>query len=242
MALAEQIADGLLDAIIEGKVPPQTALPTELELAGSFGVSRLTIREAIRILRAQNIVRIERGRGTSVNPPEAWTSLEAIGRASSGTLGAGAHVGERLLEARRMIEIGAAQLAALRRSADDLVALDGHVSGMRAAAAEGDVDTFVAEDIAFHDVIMRASGNLFIRALFSTFGPLLIETRRQTSAVPAIQYNAIEHHNEILHSIRKADDDLARVAMERHMNQTQRDLRQHVLGTAVADSEVPTDG
>ena len=101
-----------------------------------------------------------------------------------------------------MIEIGAAQLAALRRSADDLVALDGHVSGMRAAAAEGDVDTFVAEDIAFHDVIMRASGNLFIRALFSTFGPLLIETRRQTSAVPAIQYNAIEHHNES--SIRSA--------------------------------------
>jgi GntR family transcriptional repressor for pyruvate dehydrogenase complex len=87
---------------------------------------------------------------------------------------------------------------------------------------------------------MSASGNLFIRALFSTFGPLLIETRRQTSAVPAIQDNAIEHHTEILQAIRDGDDDLARIAMERHMNQTQRDLRLHVFGTAVADPEMST--
>lgn len=245
MALAEQIAGGLLDAIIDGEMQPESVLPPEAELAESFGVSRLTIREAIRILRTQNIVRIDRGRGTSVNPPETWTSLDAIVRASAGSLGTGGHVSERLLEARRMIEIGAAQLAAIHRSEADLLLLDGHVMGMRDAAVAGDVDAFVAEDIAFHDVLMRASGNLFVPALFGTFGPLLIETRRQTSAVPAIQWNAIEHHVEILDSIRDADDEQARIAMERHMDQTQRDLQQHVLGNAdaaaAAESEVRAD-
>ncbi|WP_022885463.1 FadR/GntR family transcriptional regulator [Glaciibacter superstes] len=232
MALAEEVAEQLLDSILDGVIPATESLPAEAELAASFGVSRLTVREAVRILRTQGIVHIQRGRGTAVNPPEKWTSLDAIVRASAGRMGRGGHVSERLLEARRMIEVGAAQLAAVRRSADDLVALEENVDGMRIAAKEQRVDDFVFHDIAFHDVIMRASGNLFVPVLFSTFGRLLIETRRQTSAVPAIQWNAIEHHVAIADAMRSGDEQRASVTMEAHMDQTQRDLRHHVMGEA----------
>ncbi|MBF8190222.1 FadR family transcriptional regulator [Nonomuraea sp. K274] len=229
MTLAESIAERLFQEIIEGRLSPSRPLPPEGELASCYTVSRLTIREAIRILRTQNVVRIRRGRGTEVNPPEEWTSLEAVVRASatpSSNLGL---VPERLLEARRMIEIGAVQLAAERRSDDDLVQLGVQLEEMRAASADGDVTRFVDADIRFHDVIMHASGNVFVPLLFGPFGPLLIEARRQTSAVPEIQRNAIEQHGKIISALTAGDSEMARLAMEAHMQQTQRDLRQHVL-------------
>ncbi|MEO3870009.1 FadR/GntR family transcriptional regulator [Nonomuraea sp. B12E4] len=226
MTLAETIAERLFQEIIEGRLTTSKPLPPEGELATTYNVSRLTIREAIRILRTQNVVRIRRGRGTEVNPPEEWTSLEAVVRASEGSLG---HGPERLLEARRMIEIGAAQLAAERRTDEDLVQLGVQVDEMRAASAEGDVTRFVEADIRFHDVIMRASGNIFVPLLFVPFGRLLIEARRQTSAVPEIQRNAIEQHGNIVSALTAGDSEQARIAMEAHMQQTQRDLRQHVL-------------
>lgn len=231
MALADQIAERLLQSIIDQEFPPGSSLPAEAELAERFGASRLTVREAIRALRTQNVVRIQRGRGTLVNTPEQWTSLTALVRVANGATtanGATGQAAERLLEARRMIEVGAAQLAADRRDAADLTLLTTHLDGMRQAAAVGDVEMFVADDIAFHDVIMQASGNLFVPALFGTFGPLLIEARRQTSAVPEIRVNAIGHHVEILAAITGHDPEAARSAMERHMDQTLRDLRTHV--------------
>ena len=229
MTLAENVAERLFQEIVDGRLTPARPLPPEGELAGVYGVSRLTVREAIRILRTQNVVRIRRGRGTEVNPPEEWTSLEAIVRASASpgaTLGL---VPERLLEARRMIEIGAVQLAAERRSDDDLTQLDAQLDEMRTASADGDVTRFVDADIRFHDIIMRASGNVFVPLLFGPFGPLLSETRRQTSAVPEIQKNAIEQHANIISALTAGDIEQARLAMEAHMQQTQRDLRQHIL-------------
>lgn len=230
MTLAEGIAERLFEEIIAGHLTPKEPLPAEGELAAIHGVSRLTIREAIRILRTQNVVRIRRGRGTEVNPPKEWTSLEAIVRASAGPTGQSGLVPERLLEARRMIEIGAVQLAAERRTDADLADLAERLEGMKAASTDHDVARFVDNDISFHVVIMRASGNVFVPLLFGTFGPLLLEARRQTSAVPEIQKNAIEQHGNIIRALTAGDPEEARLAMEEHMLQTQRDLRQHVLG------------
>ena len=74
MALPEELADMLLESIVDGQFPIESVLPSEGELALKYGMSRLTVREAVRILRSQNIVTIHRGRGTFINPPQAWTS------------------------------------------------------------------------------------------------------------------------------------------------------------------------
>jgi GntR family transcriptional repressor for pyruvate dehydrogenase complex len=229
-SLAEVVAERLLESIIDGRLPAKSSLPPEADLAAANSVSRLTVREAIRILRTQNVVQIRRGRGTEVNPPERWNSLEAIVRASASGSTGSTSVSERLLEARRMLEVGAAQLAAARRTDADLEALSEYLDLMKTAADQGNVDRFVDADIRFHACVVDASGNVFVPALFGTFGPLLIETRRQTSSVAEIRRHAIDHHEAILRALRRGNSEEARLAMDAHMEQTSEDLRRLVLG------------
>ena len=164
MSLSDDLAEQLLTAIIDGQYPPDSALPPEGELSEQGGVSRLTVREAVKHLRAQNVVRVVRGRGTYVNPPDRWTALEPVVRAASRT--ASGALSERLIEARRLIENGACELAASRRTEEDLEELRRHLAVMREAAEVGDTEQFVQADIDFHDTVMRATGNLFVPLLF----------------------------------------------------------------------------
>ncbi|MCT9083857.1 FadR/GntR family transcriptional regulator [Streptomyces fulvoviolaceus] len=227
MSLSEDLAERLLSAIIDGTYPPDAALPPEAELAEQASVSRLTVREAVKQLRAQNVVRVVRGRGTYVNPPDRWTALEPVVRAASRS--AHTSLSEQLIEARRLIENGATELAALRRTESDLAELREHLATMREAADEADTEKFVQADIDFHATVMRATANLFVPLLFEPFGPLLIEGRRETSAVPQIRINAIAHHEEVLAALESGNPDKAREAMNAHMNQTATDYRTHVV-------------
>ncbi|MFG2022638.1 FadR/GntR family transcriptional regulator [Streptomyces sp. NPDC048825] len=227
MSLSEDLAEKLLNAIIDGTYLPDAALPPEAELAEQSSVSRLTVREAVKHLRAQNVVRVVRGRGTYVNPPDRWTALEPVVRAASRS--SHTALSERLIEARRLIENGATELAALRRSEADLAELRDHLATMREAADTADTELFVQADIDFHATVMRATGNLFVPLLFEPFGPLLTEGRRETSAIPQIRVNAIAHHEAVLVALESGDPDKARRAMDAHMNQTANDLRTHVI-------------
>lgn len=226
--LVDTVADLLLDRIISGQIPVGEALPAEAEIAAQSNVSRLTVREALKALRAQNVVSVQRGRGTYVNAPEQWTSLDAMIRAAS--FGKGErNTSIQLLEVRRMIETGAAALAALRHSPEDLALLRAHLEHMEQAASDRQVDRFVAADIAFHDVILRASGNMLVPAMYEPLGRLLSAGRRETSAVPQIQDHAIAKHHSILTAIASGNAEAARVAMDSHMDQTHDDLVHYVL-------------
>jgi len=226
--LVDTVADQLLDRIIAGEIATGAALPSEADIAEAEGVSRLTVREALKALRAKNVVNVQRGRGTYINPPEAWTSLEAMVRATAH--GAGErNTSLQLLEVRRMIETGAAALAAERRLPADVELLERHLAAMTAASEAADVDTFVREDIAFHDVILRASGNLLVPAMYEPLGRLLDAGRRETSSVPDIQAHAIDMHRAVLEAIAAGDAEKSRLAMDRHMDQTQDDLIHYVL-------------
>jgi GntR family transcriptional repressor for pyruvate dehydrogenase complex len=197
-------------------------------LALRYGMSRLTVREAVRILRSQNVVDVRRGRGTFVNPPQAWTSLDAIVRIEERKSPSG-RVSIRLLEARRMVEVGAAQLAATNRSKEDLASLAASIEEMRLADRAQRVDLFVEADIAFHDVIMHATANMFIPFMFEPFVNLLTNARTETSAIQEIRVNAIAAHEEIVQALTDGDPERSRDAMEAHMNQTEADLRRYVL-------------
>jgi GntR family transcriptional regulator, transcriptional repressor for pyruvate dehydrogenase complex len=228
MALPENLADMLLEAIVDGQFPLESVLPPEGELAVRYGMSRLTVREAVRILRSQNVVDVRRGRGTFVNPPQAWTSLDAIVRIEERQSPSG-RVSVRLLEARRMVEVGAAQLAAINRTKEDLASLAASIEEMRLANRAARVDLFVEADIAFHDVIMHATANMFIPFMFEPFGTLLVNTRTETSSVEEIRLNAIAMHEDILQALTDGDPERSRDAMAAHMNQTEADLRRYIL-------------
>ncbi|MGW9413757.1 FadR/GntR family transcriptional regulator [Arthrobacter cupressi] len=228
-SLVGVVADELLDRIVAGEFPPGTVVPGELELSAKHEVSRMTVREAMKTLQAQQILSVERGRGTFVNPLSRWASLEAVLRAASeGENDAAAAV--QLIELRRMLETGACELAASKVSAEDLARLGKHIDTMQAAHEKNDVASFVEADLAFHDVILHASGNVFVAVLFEPLHRVLETRRTQTSKVPEIQEHAIGHHRSILDALAAGTPDQARQAMDAHMQQTLDDLKNYVLG------------
>ncbi|GAA1060862.1 FadR/GntR family transcriptional regulator [Agromyces bracchium] len=234
-SLVATVADAVLDAIVRGDLAPGDSLPSEAELGGIHDVSRITVREAIKTLQAQGVVRVENGRGSYVNPIDEWVSLDAVLRVTSAG-GRDDTVAVQLIEVRRMLETGAAALAASRCDDDDLERLAACVAEMRRAHDAGEVPEFVRADLEFHDIILGASGNVFLRVLFEPLARVLAERRAQTSRVPEIQAHAIDEHARVLEALRTGDAEASRRAMDRHMDQTMADLQHYVLGAEQAVS------
>ncbi|WP_456510160.1 FadR/GntR family transcriptional regulator [Arthrobacter sp. TE12231] len=232
-SLVGVVADELLDRIIAGEFPPGASVPGELELSSRHEVSRMTVREAMKTLEAQRILSVERGRGTFVNPVNRWGSLDAVLRAASeGTNDASAAI--QLIELRRMLETGACELAAGRMADSDIQTLRAHVEKMRLAHERNDLAAFVEADLAFHDLILQASDNVFVAVLFEPLHRVLEKRRTETSKVPDIQEHAIGHHQNIADALASRDPHRARDAMDAHMQQTLDDLKTYVLGAGTA--------
>jgi GntR family transcriptional regulator, transcriptional repressor for pyruvate dehydrogenase complex len=232
--IVDDIVDGLLEQILSGEMKTDTALPPEAEIAAAAHASRLTAREAIKVLQAHNIVQVRRGIGTFVNPPAQWTSLDAILRGVARGIDAG-EIPLRLLEARRIVETGAAELAATRHSAAHLASMQESIDLMVERRDSTEVAAFTEADIAFHDAVLSASGNPFIPALLNSLAPLLYSTRRETSEIPQIREHAIEHHRRILAAIESGDAELSRLAMTEHLAQTFDDYEHYVAVTPSSD-------
>ena len=222
--LGEQVAEVLLKQIISGTYSPGAPLPTEYELAQRQGVSRLTLREAIGILRQKGIIEVRRGRGTFVRPHADWSPFDPL------VLGARAfdreddlQSMERLLEARRIVETGVAELAAKRRVPADLAVMTAEVEKMRQAGR--DVDRFVEGDLGFHDALLAATKNPVIEVLFAPLRELLHAHRRSTSHLGRDRAQAIRSHLSILDAVTAGDSDAARMAMAEHLRLTEAGIR-----------------
>lgn len=237
-SLVESVAEQLLERILRGEVAPHEALPPESRVAEAAGVSRLTVREALKALQAQNIVRVRRGLGTYVNPPEEWTGLEAVLRAASHGV-ASQQVAMRLLEVRRMVETGSAELAAVHGTPEDLAAMDRAIQDLERAYAAEDPDEATRADLDFHDAVLRASGNPFVPVLLGRLSQLLYAARRETSAFPEVQRHAIRHHQLVLAAIAARDSGAARRAMAAHLDQTTEDY-EHFIGGPAGAAPSPT--
>lgn len=225
----QSVVDGLLDAIISGRLVAGEPLPPEGDLAEEFGVSRLTMREGVKLLQAQGVIVQVPGSRHRIAPTEEWTGLEAVVRHAR-SAGARERSSLEMLEMRVMFEIGAAELAAGRRTEADLERMQLLLDQMREAHEKTDVDAFVAADLAFHDVVFRAADNRILVASMRPLTTMLQETRSETSAVPEIREHAIVEHEGVLAALRTGSADAAREAMSSHMRQTRDDLLRFVLG------------
>ncbi|AWE43305.1 MULTISPECIES: FadR/GntR family transcriptional regulator [unclassified Actinobaculum] len=221
--LVEEATDAILDRIAGGQYRAGDSLPGEVELAAELNVSRLTLREAVKVLRERGVLRVVQGRGTFVVARSEWTDLGTLINMTLRT-SSEREVGLKLVELRRMIEVGAAGLAARNRSEDDLQAIAQQVEIMDAAGAEADVETVVSADLAFHRAIMEASGNPFVLAVMAPLEVAMRQSRRVTSSDAAVRERAQTHHREVLRAIEMGDEQAAKDAMRSHMTQTRLDL------------------
>ena len=228
--LAEDLADTLVADILAGTYPPQSMLPSEVELATMSGLSRLTVREAVKSLKAKSVLRVIQGTGTFVNAPDEWSPLDpALLLARSMHNSDTVTMPKKLLEARRIVEVGVASLAAERRTESHLDRMRESLQGMEDAHASGDVEEFVQADIAFHQSVLAAADNPFMAALFQPLEAALLVGRRQTSAFPAEREHAIAMHRGVYEAITSGDPVAARAAMADHMTQTQEDFDTFVV-------------
>ena len=207
--------------IDRGTLGPGARLPAERQLARQVGVSRPTVRAGLRTLAALGVVRSRRGSGTYIpeGPPtigvEALTFVAALHR----------FTGDDVYEARRILEVGAAGLAAERATPEQLATLADEVAGLFASMTERQV--FLVHDINFHRGIAAASGNPIVASLVEMVSALYYERRRATAerAVDRDLHAAADAHRRIYQAVRARDVERAR----RAMNEPQMDARAYQL-------------
>lgn len=214
--------DALFDMVVSGRAPVGEALPAEAALARTLDVSRLTLREAVRVLTGRGVLRPVHGRGTFVNPPGRWTDLGSIVALRSRT-SSWSEIAGQLVEIRRMIEVGSAGLAAERRSRTDVDRLGRDLEDFRAHHEAGDAERATTADLDFHDHILQAAGNPFLFTVYEPLHGLLERGRAETSASSEVRERAMGHHRAILDAIAAGDPRAAERAMSAHMDQTARD-------------------
>src|SRR3954468_494468 len=161
--------------IDRGALGPGARLPPERALARKVGVSRPTVRAGLRTLAALGVVRSRRGSGTYIpdGPPtlgaDALSFLAALHKFTV----------DDVYEARRILEVGAAGLAAERATSDQLATLADEVAGLFAALDDRQV--FLVHDIDFHRGVAAASGNPIVASLVEMVAALHYEQRRTTA-------------------------------------------------------------
>lgn len=218
--LANRVVVELERLIVESRLGEGDRLPSERELAAQFGVSRTVVREAVRALAARRLVEVEGGRGTVVRAPTTQAAAESM-RLLLRLQSHGADVA-KVTEVRRVLETEIAALAAVRRSADDLSILEAIVAA--AEARLGDPDSFLTEDIAFHQALAGATHNDLFSVLLDSLGQVMLEVRLLALRRPGTPRRSLTHHRSVLTAVRAGDPHAARLAMDGHMDEASETL------------------
>jgi|SRR3954451_9371718 GntR family transcriptional repressor for pyruvate dehydrogenase complex len=188
-----------------GQLPVGAKLPSEQELARSFGVSRPVVREGLGQLRSIGVIESRSGSGSFVRSARI---------APQGLLLAGGYSSDDLHEIRSEIEVPGAALAATRRTAEQLAILTEIVERHRHQA---DAEDWVADDLSFHVTIAEASRNplrvRFVTELRELQSELSLTMARIKGGLAA----PVEEHAAVVDAIRRRDADGAAAAMLAHL-------------------------
>jgi DNA-binding FadR family transcriptional regulator len=212
----EQVADELRRLIVSGELPAGRRLPAEAAIAERFGVSRATVREALRVLATQDLIRTAKGAGggSFVTTPTVDHISEFLSSSISLLTQSEDVSLDEFLEARELLEVPAAALAARRSDEHDLVAL-------RAAIPEEplrlEVDEQFAHNKRFHAALVDASGNTMLRiAAQPVFSVLQLNLSR--SALGQRFHQTINHdHRAIAAAVEAGDEAAAAEEMRKHL-------------------------
>jgi GntR family transcriptional repressor for pyruvate dehydrogenase complex len=212
------VADRLLDEIVQGRLAPGQAVPTERELARSFRVGRSSVREALRVLESKGVIR---GNVGTFEVAEFGNPLSDSLRLLL-TLEE-ADVGE-LFEVRRVIEVEMAALAAERRTDEDLARMDEALAAMREHIDSE--EAYIAADIRFHLAIVAAARNRIAHRMMQAIREILRRALGPVFHVPGSPALSTQQHREIRDAIAAKDANTARSRMHEHLVRTGGEARE----------------
>ncbi|MBV1852830.1 FadR/GntR family transcriptional regulator [Catellatospora tritici] len=227
MALTDEAIDKIKEMILSGALQPGARLPKETELAQRLGLSRSSLREAVRALALINVLDVRQGHGTFVTSLEPGMLLEAI------TYAADFHRDDTVLhffEMRRILEPAAAALAAERIG-------DGEVERLRHVvddlAPDAEMDRLVANDLEFHRLVAAASGNPVLQSVAQALAAPTTRARIWRGLTqPGAATRTREQHAAILDAIAARRPDIARAWATVHVHGVEEWLRTALCGTA----------
>ena len=201
-----------LERRITEEMKPGDLLPPERELVRMLGVSRSSVRDAIRSLELMGLLEPRQGIGTVVCRPAA-TPVNPLATA---LLEKRKMVAE-LLDVRKMIEPPLARRAALHASRDEIVDMEDILARHEAKVRQGELG--IEEDSEFHYAIALASNNSAILKVVDVLMDLLRETRERSLQVEGRQEKSLAGHRRILSALRRGDAAAAEAAMRRHLHE-----------------------
>jgi GntR family transcriptional repressor for pyruvate dehydrogenase complex len=228
---ASVVADNLAQLILR-EMAPGASLPSEADLATRYDVSRLTIREAVKLLEGRGLLILQRGRKAVVREPDGAALsdfLTSIIRYDTKGL-------FDLVEVRLSLEVQSATLAAKRATRAGIAAIENALDGMRQnLPPEGtemspeQEEAFHAFDVGFHEAIALASGNRVLGYLFEAMAAPLKEgffiSRRGHEKRGHTLHDTTEAHQRILDCIKAGNGRAAADAMRLHLKDTESDIR-----------------
>ena len=227
--VTEGAIDKIRERIVSGAWGPGDRLPKESELAAELGLSRNSLREAVRALSQLRVLEVRQGDGTYVSSLEPDLLLESTGFISHLLLG---DTEIELYEVRRILEAAVAALAAGRIDVQEKVELAQILERMGEAK---NVEELVEADVAFHAVVARAAGNAVLASLLASLATRTMRARlwHGREADGALEETRNEHRR-IYEAIMAGDPDLARAAAAAHIASSERWLKgQLAMGKAV---------
>lgn len=216
----EEIIDQVKELIAEGHLSPGDKLISEREMADRLKVGRSAVREAFRALEAMGIIEIRQGGGTFIKE----VSTDSLAEVLALFLMTERDTTRELLELRKILEVEAAGLAALRHTAEELVKMEEALKQMEEDIASGDLGQ--QADYNFHYALAEASHNsILVRLMDSiadTMRRVLRTARLELYRTPGTPQRLLKEHYAVFEAVKGGQDQKARRAMFDHLNRVEK--------------------
>lgn len=208
----EQVFEQMQNLLIEGTWKAGDKLPSENELSAAFGVSRMTIRQAMQKLKALGLIETRTGSGSyvrEVNPEDYLNELIPM-------MYIGSPSQIHVFQYREMIDSESVRIATMMGDENGLKRLEDRLEKMRKAAAEDNAKAFSQYDLKYHMTIVKMTGNPMMIKSYE----LLINVLKESMdyVIEKMKYEpALDYHQKILDAMRRKDAELAEQLMRQHI-------------------------
>lgn len=208
-SLVDQALDQLRQRISQGVWAIGERLPTEPELSAELGISRNTVREAMRVLAFSGLIEIRQGDGSYLR--SMTDPLGAMKALSHCTLA-------QAQETRQILEVEASGLAALRRTDADLIALR---EALKTSAEHyhGDLEHYISCDLVFHKRLVDAAHNPALSELYQYFSSIVGAQLRQTLNIQPRRQAVFDLHGALLDAVEQQDPERAKALSRQLINE-----------------------
>ena len=209
--MTEEVVNQVRELVRLGKLKPGDRLPPEREMAKQLGISRASLRTGLRFLSASGVLSSRHGSGTYIaaGPPLLDSQPLSMLAALHG------FTTDKMFEARRLVEVAVAGLAAENATDQQLRLMSDEVT--ETYAALDNPQEYLVHDFGFHRAVAAASGNPILAAFMEMVADILYERRCKTISRSRDLRESVEMHRKIYHAIRSRNPDVARAAMSEHL-------------------------